>query len=577
MIKLWKIFFSLLLGFNLSCALHAGEVKIYVDSIGSEIRQTQDEKLQIKILLDAADNLESTNPDQAMAFASRALEISESIDYPEYRLQALIKIGRIQAYKTEFTLSLEKALLAKELAIQLEDNEALAEIYLTIGMIKFFEGNYNESVDYYYSALKIFEKLDYKRGIIQAMNGIGNTCYYQYENDKAYDYYNQALKLARSVNDSNQVANVLNNIGLILHTKGESEEAVEYYKEAININGLLGLQIRLATNYTNIGSAFLKLNNIEDFFANYNKAIDIFTRFNSWHSLALCYMHLKDYYKLINDEANQLKYLQMAHSIGIKYNLRDVIAMTSGSLHDFYISSGNIDSAYKYSTIRNAQKDSINNEKSIAKLNLLEMEYNYDKQQKEDHLVQQRKNFAIIILTILIISGVVFIFLIISRNSIKTKNIRLEKQRLSDEIEFKNKEMTINVMNLIKKNELIVDISNRLVTMENKTTEPGMKQEILHLISTLQRNSKEEVWEEFEVRFKQVHSSFYNKLLARFPDLTHNELKLCALLRLNLSTKEICELSGQRPSSLDVARYRLRKKLGLANSTLNLVTFLSQV
>ena len=92
----------------------------------------------------------------------------------------------------------------------------------------------------------------------------------------------------------------------------------------------------------------------------------------------------------------------------------------------------------------------------------------------------------------------------------------------------------------------------------------------------LQKTPQDEIWEEFEVRFKQVYSTFYEKLRIDFPDLTPSELKLCALLRLNLSTKEICELSGQRPSSLDVARYRLRKKLGLSNSPVNLVTFLSK-
>jgi DNA-binding NarL/FixJ family response regulator len=155
--------------------------------------------------------------------------------------------------------------------------------------------------------------------------------------------------------------------------------------------------------------------------------------------------------------------------------------------------------------------------------------------------------------------------------------MRLEKQRLSDEIEFKNKELTLNVMNLIKKNEMLVDLTNRLIQMQQNVKDPSTKQEFIQLINSLQRTSSSEIWEEFEMRFRQVHNSFYEKLLSRFPELTPSELKLAALLRLNLSTKEICELSGQRPASLDVARSRLRKKLGLANSQINLVTFLSQI
>jgi hypothetical protein len=132
-------------------------------------------------------------------------------------------------------------------------------------------------------------------------------------------------------------------------------------------------------------------------------------------------------------------------------------------------------------------------------------------------------------------------------------------------------------MNLLKKNEFLVEHTNQLVDIQKKATEEEIKMDILRLINALQRDSTNDMWEEFELRFKQVHSGFYSRLLQKFPDLTSNELKLCALLKLNLSTKEICELTGQRPASLDVARSRLRKKLELPTSQTNLVAFLSQI
>jgi DNA-binding CsgD family transcriptional regulator len=82
---------------------------------------------------------------------------------------------------------------------------------------------------------------------------------------------------------------------------------------------------------------------------------------------------------------------------------------------------------------------------------------------------------------------------------------------------------------------------------------------------------------EFSVRFQEVHQGFCEALLLKFPDLTQSELKLCAFLRLNMSTKEISELTGQRLLTVEHARYRLRKKLGISNSEVNLVTYLSQI
>ncbi|WP_137092401.1 helix-turn-helix transcriptional regulator [Mangrovivirga cuniculi] len=87
----------------------------------------------------------------------------------------------------------------------------------------------------------------------------------------------------------------------------------------------------------------------------------------------------------------------------------------------------------------------------------------------------------------------------------------------------------------------------------------------------------EDSWKEFELRFTEVHQDFYNSLESKYPDLTPNERKLCAFLKLNMTSKEISSLTGQSIRSIDVARTRLRKKFGLTNSEVNLVDFLSTI
>ena len=547
------------------------------DSIDRVIQQASGKQKQIELLLAATKHLKSVDPDRALRFATRALSMTDSAKYPFLRLQAMIDIGNIQALKTKLTSGMEMALKAKELAMRLDNKKALGEACLIIGMIRIFQGNFSESYESHFMALRLFGEINDQDGTVRALNGIGNICYHQQNFNKAYIYYSNALKMARDLHDTLQIANVLNNIGLVLVERGQTEKAIDCYREAIDIHNRLGLKVRTATNYINLAEAYLKLNRFNDFLSNYNAAVEIYTSIGSTYNLAMCHLMYYDYNKKIKDPENALKYARIAFTEGWTNKLREVVYQASGVLHDFYLSAGKIDSAYKYAMIMNAEKDSIDNEHSSARLTLLEMEFSYDKKQKEEKFMQQRKDFITVILILLVISGLITTLLLLSRQIVKTKNIRLEKQRLSDEIEFKNKELTLNVMNLIKKNEMMVDLTNRLIQMQQNVKDPATKQEIIHLISSLQRTSSSEIWEEFEMRFKQVHNSFYEKLLTRFPDLTPSELKLSALLRLNLSTKEICELSGQRPASLDVARSRLRKKLGLANSQINLVTFLSQV
>jgi hypothetical protein len=235
------------------------------------------------------------------------------------------------------------------------------------------------------------------------------------------------------------------------------------------------------------------------------------------------------------------------------------------------------DSAFRYLQIHYMYKDSLDGEINSARLSKLELQYQYENSWRQEKLKQQKKDFYLFIIIILIISVLIITFLFLSRQIVKTKNINLEKKMLADDLEFKNKELAINVMNLLKKNEFIVDHTRRLIEIQQQTKEENTKANILQIIKSLQRDSGEKVWDEFELRFKQVHSGFYDRLLKNFPDLTSNELKLCALLRLNLTTKEICELTGQRPASLEVARSRMRKKLAISNPQTNLITFLTQI
>ena len=113
--------------------------------------------------------------------------------------------------------------------------------------------------------------------------------------------------------------------------------------------------------------------------------------------------------------------------------------------------------------------------------------------------------------------------------------------------------------------------------LEKEVSKNDLPEAISKLNKELKQTSDEKIWKEFALRFKETNNDFYEKLLAKYPDLTQNELKLSAYLRLNMTSKEISELTGQRTLTLEGARYRLRKKLGISGSDNNLVTFLSQI
>ena len=100
--------------------------------------------------------------------------------------------------------------------------------------------------------------------------------------------------------------------------------------------------------------------------------------------------------------------------------------------------------------------------------------------------------------------------------------------------------------------------------------------EIENIIQNLNASLDNDVWEEFEIRFLNVFEGFYENIQKIFPDLSLNEKRLAAFLRLDMSTKEISSITNQSPHSINIARTRFRKKLNLANSDMKLSSFLSQ-
>jgi len=115
----------------------------------------------------------------------------------------------------------------------------------------------------------------------------------------------------------------------------------------------------------------------------------------------------------------------------------------------------------------------------------------------------------------------------------------------------------------------------RLMEIEQNTNPTG-KQKINTLISEYKRMSYNSNWDEFEILFEKVHSSFYVKLNRQFPTLTANERKICAFSKLNMSSKEIAQITFQSEDALKKARLRLRQKLDISRGT-NLVAYLQNI
>lgn len=154
--------------------------------------------------------------------------------------------------------------------------------------------------------------------------------------------------------------------------------------------------------------------------------------------------------------------------------------------------------------------------------------------------------------------------------------IKVGEEQLKQKLEFNAKTLTANTLNLIQKNEILEKIKTKAEDVRKASPE-DLSSRINSLINTANfALNIDKDWENFRIYFEQVHNNFFESLKMRYPDLNSNDLRLCALLKLNLDTKEIATIMDISPESVKVARSRLRKKLQLETSD-NLSSFITQV
>jgi DNA-binding CsgD family transcriptional regulator len=155
--------------------------------------------------------------------------------------------------------------------------------------------------------------------------------------------------------------------------------------------------------------------------------------------------------------------------------------------------------------------------------------------------------------------------------------MKLRNEKLEAELEYKNTELASSAMHLVQKGELLSKIKEELVKLNKEPNRQKAPEEFKKIIKILGEEDKMDAeWEQFAQHFDKVHSNFLRMLKKKYPSLTGNESKLCAYLRMNLSTKEIAQLMNISVRGVEISRYRLRKKLELTTST-NIFDFLIKV
>ena len=149
------------------------------------------------------------------------------------------------------------------------------------------------------------------------------------------------------------------------------------------------------------------------------------------------------------------------------------------------------------------------------------------------------------------------------KNADEKEIIRLKNEKLNADIDFKNKELASITMNMNQKNEKLINLRDKISLISDEA-EKTIQRKLKTLVSDIENDiENDQNWESFEMSFNVIHNNFLTRFAEQFPKITHNDLRMCALIRMNMSNKEISNMLNITLRSVESSRYRLRKKIDL--------------
>ena len=586
--KLQKLPYRFLLVFLLSILIQVAPAQEKADSLLTAIENEHNISRKARLYESLSIEYKSSDLNKAERYARQALILIKTSDDNQSKGNIHALLGDIAFSQDSLNKAEKEYLLAVPLLTEAKAFQRLVLVYISLGNRFVEKGEYPQAMNYYLNGLRVSEETGDELQLPKIYNNLGVVYLNMNEHEKALEYYTKALPLFESLHDTVNIAGATANVGSIYMQLGEFDIARQYYQK--------GLQIFKSIQHLG-GQAHVmfKLGLLDKQQQHYEEALQHFFDSKSLQQktnpgpvgsksmfLAETNINIGIVYFLLNELETAQRYLADGLAVARESNQTELISMSSEYLSKIYQQKENYKEALHYYTLFKTYSDSTFNEENIRKLTQLEMQYHFDVKLKEAEIeriaeVQKRNrlNFIYIAISASLFFVLIIVGLLLKLEKRKKKEVELEREKLSGKLEHTNKELTTHVMYLLKKNEFILTIIEKLKKARLDATAEN-KKVMSELIEELKSNTDTVSWEEFEVRFQEVHTDFYTRLNQRFPDLSTNEIRMCAFFKLNMTSKEIAALTYQSLNSIKVARYRLRKKLHLDQDE-SLVAFLAKL
>lgn len=484
------------------------------------------------------------------------------------------------------------------------------ELYVTlnnIGTVYFKWGEYAKSIVFFEQTLEHDLESGDPYSLCVTYNNIGKVYESSKNPDKAIKYLELALEQAKLAGNLRMEATILSNLGMIYFASEHLDKAQLFLEEAMSIDKKTGNKFKLAIRENELSKILAAKGKLAEAIEYCQSALVFFKSANIRESQSIVLLDLGRYYQELkqfkNSEDSYLEGLKITEEIKSNYHAM----LISEGLSQLYELWGKTDLSLKFYKQYTDYNTEIFNAEKHRQLADFEIKYHTRETEIENQLLKnenEAKQNRLILLTVASLALLIVVFLLIYGVHYKNKSGKqqkmlaefellakeeerkhmednvfaekhinqLQRQKHSSEIEYKNKLLANSTLDLIQKNEFLVDLKAKLAN--GHSAENFSSKDIINLIN--QNIDIDQNWKKFSLEFDQIHPHFIDQLNVRFPDLSEIFTQLCAFLRIDLSSKEIAQLQNVSIAAVNKNRQRLRKKLDLAAEA-DLTEFLKEL
>lgn len=572
-------------------------------SIGSSdsLEIKNNEKLFQKYLKLSGD--EQFQLSERKLFSQKAIDIALELDNKRNLMEAYSSNAYIDAQQGHYadaflTFSVIKKMSDSVGYSSLTDWRRKAYIANIMGLLYKELGEYDKAIESYYSSFAISDSIKWTEGIAAALNNISVLYNIHGNTQQAISILKESWKIIKDSGLDNMLFDLSINLLDMYIEIAEYDSAGLYGQKALQIAKRINSPYNQAYVKLGFGKLFLAQEDYKNAESFLNETIEL-TVNKGFEELKLeAYITLAEVYRLQGKLQFCDSILLLAYTIDKNLSIPSLHVKLLIQFSKLYELERNYELAFEYYQKGVHLKDSMDSnwEKvkyaEIGALNQIKLEKQRNKVLEKDltlKKLQLKHQRLIIIVSLIFLIILSWLLALLYRKRkfekktnqlLHTQNEKIRKQEniisikneqsLKQELDYKNRQLTSLSLSAVKQSESLDIISQQLSQLVNRhNIKLSTKTKLEEILQNLRPHKSEKEWDEFQSYFEEVHPSFYENLLNCAPDLSLNEQKICAYLRLGMNTKDIASITFRQLRSVESTRFRIRKKLGLtANQSL---------